>query len=371
MEPYEGREPYIFISYARKDWERVKPLLEALSDAGWRFWYDAGIQSGEYWTETLVEKTEGCAVFCPLFSAAFNASRFCFEETEYAYRKDKTIVPVYLEAPENMEPRPLYRLLQARQDLRPYRYADAAEFAERLGREAAFASCKAPEWNKIGQIQWRFTDADGVLTIAKNEDLSELYDCGSIPPYQSLSVHLGSTAPWMTYLEKILSVEIADDIDAIGDFAFQDCINLTNVHIPDSVMEIGTGTFHGCVSLMEVSIPDSVSKIDYAVFFLCIRLKNIRIPDSVTKIRGLAFYGCASLTEARIPDSVREIGAGAFYGCANLKSVRIPDSVTQIDALAFKSCPKLKSVEIPAGAKVGFEAFDKHTLVTRRGAPGQ
>ena len=85
MEPYEGTEPYIFMSYARKDWERVKPFLDALSDAGYRVWYDAGIQAGEHWTETLVEKVEGCVAFCPLFSVAFNASRFCFEETEYAW----------------------------------------------------------------------------------------------------------------------------------------------------------------------------------------------------------------------------------------------------------------------------------------------
>ena len=400
MEPYEGREPYIFISYARKDLERVRPLLEALSDGGWRFWYDAGIQSGEYWTETLVEKVEGCAVFCPLFSAAFNASRFCFEETEYAYRKDKTIVPVYLEAPENMEPRPLYRLLQARQDLRPYRYADAAEFAERLTRESAFAPCKAPEWNKTGQIpgqiQWRFTEADGVLSIARNEDLPELWKFGSIPSYQYDPIHNGSTAPWMTYREKILSVEIADDIHGIGVYAFRgcanlttarigdsvrqignrafyDCASLTDIRIPDGVIEIGAFAFAGCASLTDVRIPDSVAQIGDHAFAGCASLTDVRIPDSVTEIGDSAFAGCASLTDVRIPDSVTEIGDSAFLSCASLTDVRIPDSVTEIGAGAFWACKRLKSVEIPAGATFvnsgDWPSFSPHTLVTRRAAP--
>lgn len=172
MEPYEGQEPYIFTSYAWKDWERVKPFLDALSDAGYRVWYDKGIQAGADWLDTLLEKVENCAVFCPLFSEAFKDSYYCSEETKWAYRKKKTIVPLHLEkmTPDSL-PR-LYELLQGRQDLRLYEYADAAQFAEHLAREQAFAPCKAPDWNKIGQIQWRLS-ADGVLTIAMNEDISQ------------------------------------------------------------------------------------------------------------------------------------------------------------------------------------------------------
>ena len=46
---YEGPEPFIFISYARKDKDTVFPLLDALCSAGYHIWYDAGIQAGEDW----------------------------------------------------------------------------------------------------------------------------------------------------------------------------------------------------------------------------------------------------------------------------------------------------------------------------------
>ena len=343
MEAYEGREPYIFISYARVDDAKVTPLLEALSSAGYRIWYDAGIQSGADWLEVLLGKVAACEVFCPLFSEAFKDSHYCYEETEWAYQKRKTIVPVYLEelTPDGL--RLFYqRLLQSRQTLRLCDCANAAEFVERLGREQAFMSCKAPEWNKIGQIQWRLSE-EGVLTIAMNEDISPWYSFSSIPSYQWDPVHGGSTAPWAPDRTKILSVEIANDIDEIGDHAFDDCGNLTNVRIGNSVTKIGNGAFYDCKSITKV-----------------------RIGNSVIEIGDLAFSGCISLTEVRIPDSVTKIGDGAFRWCFNLTNVRIPDSVTKIDLYAFDWCTSLKSVEIPLKAEVSIFAFDKYTRVIRR-----
>ena len=45
-------------------------------------------------------------------------------------------------------------------------------------------------------------------------------------------------------------VVIPDSVTSIGDFAFQDCTNLTSVEIPDSVIEIGEDIFDGCYQLL-------------------------------------------------------------------------------------------------------------------------
>ena len=39
---YEGTEPYIFVSYAHRDSERVFEVLGELQSRGYRFWYDDG-----------------------------------------------------------------------------------------------------------------------------------------------------------------------------------------------------------------------------------------------------------------------------------------------------------------------------------------
>ncbi|MBO4839226.1 MAG: toll/interleukin-1 receptor domain-containing protein [Lachnospiraceae bacterium] len=43
---YEGGRPYIFISYAHKDCDKVIPVLEDLNRRGYRVWYDDGIEPG-------------------------------------------------------------------------------------------------------------------------------------------------------------------------------------------------------------------------------------------------------------------------------------------------------------------------------------
>lgn len=336
------------------------------------------------------EHANGCDVFCPLFSEAFNASRFCFDETNYAYRKNKVIVPIYLEKMEQESLDEFYQFLGGRQDLRLYQYVNAAQFSECLEREQAFTPCKPPEWNKVGLIQWHLS-ADGVLMIAQNEDLPLSYAFCNIPHYQEDPIHKCSTAPWAPYREKILSVEIADDIDAIGDCSFIGCERLTDVYIGDDVTNIGNCAFHGCTNLKSVRIPNSVTKIGNRAFAWCYNLTDVRIPDSVTEIGNGAFDDCRSLTNVRIPDGVTEIGNFtfaccnsltniripdsvtiildcAFVFCENLTDVYIPDSVTEIRSEAFQDCPRLDSVEIPIGAKIADDVFPKHTRVIRRDA---
>ena len=148
LEPYEGREPYIVISYARKDAERMMPLLNALRRAGYRVWYDKGIPLGAHWIKTFVEKLEPCAIFCPLFSKAFNASRHCLDETAYAYTVNKPIVPIYLEELKLDDLRPICRFLSTRQSLMMYQFNSVAQLAERLKQEQGFKPCKAdPDWS--------------------------------------------------------------------------------------------------------------------------------------------------------------------------------------------------------------------------------
>ena len=61
MDIYNGNEPYIFISYAHRDNDRVLPLIEALQQRGYRVWYDAGIAAGTEWPEYIADRLDGSA----------------------------------------------------------------------------------------------------------------------------------------------------------------------------------------------------------------------------------------------------------------------------------------------------------------------
>jgi hypothetical protein len=181
-------------------------------------------------------------------------------------------------------------------------------------------------------------------------------------------------------------------VTSIGDRAFQDCTNLTNVTIPNSVTSIGQGAFHGCTSLASVSIGNSVTSIGQDAFGGCYSLTNVTIPNSVISIRDSAFCICPSLTRVTIPDSVTSIGQDAFNGCTSLTGVTIgssvtsigdgafegtsltyitiPDSVTNIGNYAFYYCTNLTGVTIGSGVtSIGREAFWRCTSLTNMTIP--
>ena len=369
--PYEGTDPYIFVSYARKDADRVLPILAALDRAGYRIWYDAGIHWTEEWPDEIAVHLAGSAVCLAFHSEASSASPHCKAEILYARSKKRPILSAYL-AEEVQLPPGIEMYLTLYQSVKLSQFADIAAFVARMDREPVFAPCKAapktetppvsaPEetappivpaakieplpvsepkevttppappivsvsnietppvsapkeaptppaspiaWKKDDTIQW-YLDRDGVLTIAKNEDLSSV-GLVPMPNYKrDTNNHSLSTAPWIPSREKIRSVVIRDDIDTIGSRAFGNCVSLTSVTIPDSVTSISDWAFYGCMGLISMTIPSSVIFIGKWAFFGCASLTNVTIPDSMSYIGTRAFHGCAGLTSVTIPVGAR------------------------------------------------------------------
>ena len=204
----------------------------------------------------------------------------------------------------------------------------------------------------------------------------------------------------LTTCGKLTTIEIADGVTSIGNYAFDDCKALTSIEIPDSVTNIGDRAFSGCKALTSIEIPNSVTSIGYRAFEGCEALTSIEIPNSVTRIGNYAFYGCSALTSIEIPNSVtsirryafsgcileygeydnglylgnkenpyaflittksedittcsiketcKVIGSDAFSGCAALTSIEIPNSVTEIGDGAFSGCTGLTSINVSDG----------------------
>ena len=66
--------------------------------------------------------------------------------------------------------------------------------------------------------------------------------------------------------KKETKYSIAETAIIIGDSAFSECNNLTNITIPSKVTEIGYGAFRNCTSLTSISIPASVTTIEIDAF---------------------------------------------------------------------------------------------------------
>ncbi len=97
FEPYEGGEPYIFISYAHKDAEVAGPLLERLYNRGYRIWYDEGIRSGHEWGDDVAKHLKKSKLVIALLSESFGMSDYCKKEIYFAIEKKIPILPVFIE----------------------------------------------------------------------------------------------------------------------------------------------------------------------------------------------------------------------------------------------------------------------------------
>lgn len=175
--------------------------------------------------------------------------------------------------------------------------------------------------------------------------------------------------------------EICDEVTSIGNYAFQDCIDLVSVSIPSSVTNIGRGAFEGCKELTEVSIPANITKIEDFTFEGCASIQSVTIPNSITYIGNYAFHDCCGMQSLTIPSSVTSFGSYTFKGCtgrltvhckltnslsevygpfldSKFSEVEIGDEVTEIGNKTFYACTTIRTVSLPEGlTRIGTNAF--------------
>ncbi len=187
-----------------------------------------------------------------------------------------------------------------------------------------------------GGLTWTYKN--NVLTISNpgtGSGIMSNYNSGKAPWYSNQSVR-----------NSIKTVVIEDGVKSIGQYAFQNCINLKNAEIPDSVTSIGNYAFYNCDGLTEIVISDSVTSIGSDVFNDCNNLEEVTLSENLTSIPNYTFYNCTNLNNVDIPDGVTSIGNYAFYNCDGLTEVVIPDSVTSLGTSVFSNCDNLKEVTL-------------------------
>lgn len=90
---YKGDKPYIFVSYAPDDKERVLPVIQKLQKQGFRLWFDQGVGTSELTAKRLNE-AEGVIVF---LSKAAVQSADCSRDITLAIEKENDPLIIYLE----------------------------------------------------------------------------------------------------------------------------------------------------------------------------------------------------------------------------------------------------------------------------------
>ena len=94
---YEGSEPYIFISYAHHDSEKVLSVIQKLSNLKYRIWYDEGIAPGSEWPLNIERHLQKASVVVAFVSKSFLSSKYCEKEVSRSISYDKKIIQITLD----------------------------------------------------------------------------------------------------------------------------------------------------------------------------------------------------------------------------------------------------------------------------------
>ena len=80
--PYQGDEPYIFVSYSHEDSSDVHAELVQLRENGFNVWYDEGLSPGFAWRDELAHAIDRSSLFLFLRDESLNQLRQLLEGVE-------------------------------------------------------------------------------------------------------------------------------------------------------------------------------------------------------------------------------------------------------------------------------------------------
>ncbi len=169
---------------------------------------------------------------------------------------------------------------------------------------------------KVDGIEWDYDADDKTLTIEGT---------GAIPDFES-----SEDVAWYDVRHSIKTIEIANGITSIGDYAFYYCPALDEVEIPATVTSIGDYAFAFCSTLDSIDLPDTLVVLGEGCFEACISLKGINVPVSVTSMGARAFAHCSSLEDAVIMAQITSIEEWTFMGCSSLEKLLLNDGAREI-----------------------------------------
>ena len=217
-----------------------------------------------------------------------------------------------------------------------------------------------------------------------------------------------------------LSVTMGENVETIGNSAFDYCIKLNSINLPATLKTIGEWAFSMCSSLGSISIPGSVTSIgkggfgntplssitfedgdepcsivlgndatfrkpqaDYSLYLgrnlvyegnssPFPNVTSVTIGPKTTSLPQYLFYNCDKLIWVDGGENVATMGVRPFWDCSNLQSISpLGKDLKVLPESAFEACPKLDGIVLPEGLEeIQQWAFHSCSSLTELTIPG-
>lgn len=164
-----------------------------------------------------------------------------------------------------------------------------------------------------------------------------------------------------------------ENVEIIGEWAFEQCRGLVEVKLHDGLKEIRRQAFKTCTLLKSeffpyedayidrAALPNALQTLGAGVFTDCKNMESINMQRTQVKnILRNTYSGCSGITTFYYPNVVETIGEFAFSGCSALVGSFFPASLTSIETNAFHLCTKMSQVYCLGSTPptLGTAAFD-------------
>lgn len=366
FEAYDGKEPYLFVSYSHYDCGVVYPILDMLNDKKYRIWYDESCENGNDFRDELRERIEKAEAVILFVSKNSMLSPYCGMEIIVARENGKRLYPIYL---DDSEIPPAFSILLSNTHHSTTHDTDKlirtmlrdlpAAAMDRLTKDDNGVLKKCEDNGKDIEVDSdvriidmkAFKNRRALHFIHLPDSLEEIGEesfrgCGNLEEMiiPEKTTKIGDSA--FRDCIKMKRLIVTNSCIKIGERAFENCASLTDITLPDELTEIYAGIFNSCKSLKNISLPKKLTVLGETAFSDCVSLEYIDLPETVTKIDDLVFNGCLNLASVDLRDGLKKIGKGAFKNCKSLKKITIPATVSSINDAPFRGCSSLKSIKV-------------------------
>ena len=166
MEVYTGENPYIFISYAHDDSERVLPIISYIANEEYRIWFDQRIEVGTKWAEVIAQRLNQSTCFMAFITDNYLRSDNCMDEIEHAKNKKIPILIIYL---EDLQVPDWFLMRHGRTQAIYYKeYNTQNEFFNRIYESNIVKNCRREE-NEIDVLDRKIEKIEEILENKANE----------------------------------------------------------------------------------------------------------------------------------------------------------------------------------------------------------
>ncbi len=276
---YRGDEPYIFISYARLDKDKVYAEIKRFNEAGFHVWYDEGITPGNEWSDAIAEALAKCAVFVVLLTPTSAPREAVLNEISFALDEGKPFLAIYLE--DTVLPPGLRLRISRKQAILKYNMTD---------EEYEFKYIEAFTGFGLKRTDVQSVNSPESIPVkpAPLPDDKTKPEPAPVKPYRLSDEQKANIAR----IQNSPAREI--DFEWIGSTLKKFHGIQKRIEIPSRATAIMSEAFTSGLPIEQVIIPAGVTRIQFAAFDKCNSLKEARIEGRNVKIENAGTIGAFS-----------------------------------------------------------------------------